>query len=77
MAEVFTKSISDYLPMRLLQLIDNQFVANTVVQIWFNLGRTFPKFSKFRKCNNLRSGNPQYHLLGICSHDFAAIKTAL
>ena len=37
MAEVFTKSISDYLPMQNVKCANNQRVTQHMVQIWFKL----------------------------------------
>ena len=37
MAEVFTKSISDYFPMQNVKSIDYQSVKWRVVQMWFKL----------------------------------------
>ena len=45
MAEVFTKSISDYFPMQNFKLVDNQLFIATVVQIRFKFNKSFQNFS--------------------------------
>lgn len=62
--------------MHFLKLFDNQLTTNTVVQIWFKSGQTFPQFSKFRKCNELRSENPQKHLLWLCRGNYIEMTIA-